>query len=130
MRTSIPRRTIALASGLVVAAVLGGEGGVAASPGMIRPGDGAVRATGMGCGRALGMAEVVDVSKDGRRVLGLLNGRYVVRDVVTNKTLRKLPTSPAYEYFGISDNGRYVSYTYTNPSGAGGSTPPSVSVTA
>ena len=70
-------------------------------------------ASAIGVSTPLGMTDLIDVSKDGRIVLGLRNGRYVVRDIVKAKTLRKLPSSSDYAYYGISDNGRYAVYTRT-----------------
>ncbi len=69
----------------------------------------------IGVAEPLGMTDVVDLSKDGRYVLGRFNGRYVVRDVVKGRTVRRLPSSSSYAYYGLSDSGRYVVYTYTRP---------------
>ena len=67
-------------------------------------------ATKIGEVRPIGMSQVVDVSKNGRIVLGQYGRRYVVRDVVAGKTLRKLPTSSSYTYLSLSSDGRYVLY--------------------
>jgi hypothetical protein len=63
--------------------------------------------------RPVGMSEVVDVSKNGRLVLGKYGNKYVVRDVVAGKTLRTLPTSSSYRYVSLSSDGRYVLYLKT-----------------
>ncbi len=62
------------------------------------------------------LTQVADVSKDGRYALGLFAGRWVVRDVVRGRTVRRLPSSAAYTYHAISDSGRYVAYSYTKAS--------------
>jgi hypothetical protein len=57
----------------------------------------------------IGLGQVVDVSKNGRIVLGVdVSGRWVVRDVVSGKMLRKLKYSSQNP--GLSDDGRYVAY--------------------
>jgi hypothetical protein len=61
----------------------------------------------------LQMSEVVDVSRSGRYVLGVLDGRHIIRDVVRDRTVRTLPSSSRYTYYGLSDSGRYVVYTRT-----------------
>ena len=72
-----------------------------------------VAAAVLGDVTATGMSEIVDVSRTGRYALGMRNGRYVVRDLVRERTVRKLPSSSRYSYEGISDTGRYVLYTRT-----------------
>ena len=60
-----------------------------------------------------GMHTILDVSKNGRIVLGRLTeaGPVVIRDIVGNKTLRTLKSGPAYSYKSISSTGRYVHFT-------------------
>ena len=62
---------------------------------------------------ATGMHTILDVSKNGRIVLGKLTetGPFVIRDLVRNKTLRTLKSGPAYSYKSISSTGRYVHFT-------------------
>ena len=62
---------------------------------------------------ATGMHTILDVSKNGRIVLGRLTetGPFVIRDLVRNKTLRTLKSGPAYSYKSISSTGRYVHFT-------------------
>ena len=64
---------------------------------------------------ATGMHMILDVSKNGRIVLGRLTetGPFVIRDLVRNKTLRTLKSGPAYSYKSISSTGRYVHFTRT-----------------
>lgn len=69
----------------------------------------------IGVAEPLGMTDVVDVSKTGRYVLGMVDGRYVVRDVDKGRTVRKLPSTANYAYYGLSDSGRYVVYVRTKP---------------
>ena len=61
---------------------------------------------------ATGMHTILDVSKNGRIVLGRLteNGPVVIRDLARNKTLRTLKSGPAYSYKSISSTGRYVHF--------------------
>lgn len=77
-----------------------------------------MRAGPVGVVQPTGMSDVVDVSKNGRYVLGRLGGRWVVRDLVRERTVRRLPSSASHRYHGISDTGRYVLYSYTPASGA------------
>ena len=62
---------------------------------------------------ATGMHTILDVSKNGRIVLGKLTetGPVVIRDIVRSKTLRTLKSGPAYAYKTISSTGRYVHFT-------------------
>jgi hypothetical protein len=99
-----------MALAIVVAAIAApgpGAAGVRAAPSLVP--------TAIGVAAPLGMSAVVDQSKDGRYVLGRFNGRFVVRDVVRGRTVRRLPSSSRYAYHGLSDNGRYVVYTNTRP---------------
>lgn len=59
---------------------------------------------------ATGMSAVAGVSFDGRYLLGRLGGRWVVRDLVAGRTVRKLPSSWRYSYDGLSAAGKLVAY--------------------
>jgi hypothetical protein len=67
-----------------------------------------------------GIQVLIDVSKDGRIALGRLTetGPVVIRDLVTNKTLRTLKSTGSYTYKSLSSNGRYVSFNKSYKKGA------------
>lgn len=99
----------------VVGAAVAGAALAVAVPSGAAPADRAdpISAAAAGVTTPLYMSEVIDTSKSGRYVLGLRDGRYVVRDVSKDKTVRTLPSSSRYTYYGLSDSGRYVVYTRT-----------------
>lgn len=76
-----------------------------AGPAALAPQDATLQPTGM--------TTLVDVSKDGRIALGKVTetGPYVIRDVVRNRTLRRLKSGSRYSYKSISSTGRYVHFT-------------------
>jgi hypothetical protein len=100
-------------TGLMALAMIGPLGPM--PPGQVHLAAPPVAADGVGVVQPVGMTDVVDMSKDGRYVLGRLGGRYVVRDVVRGRTVRRLPSGDEYAYHGLSDSGRYVVYTRTRP---------------
>lgn len=57
-----------------------------------------------------GMTAAAGISYDGRYLLGRLGGRWVVRDVIAGRTVRKLPSTWRYSYSGLSGSGKWVAY--------------------
>jgi hypothetical protein len=95
---------------LVVALALGLGLAPIPSPASVASSTGSTVAVGP-TPRSTGVYRVIDVTSDGRIALLDGHGRISVRDLVRNRTLRKLHSGEAYEYFAISNDGRYVSYT-------------------
>lgn len=109
--SAVTLRKVVVATTLAAIVAIGPVGPDPASPAAAGPR--ALLPAAVGVVEPTAMSSVVDVSKNGRFVLGVLGGRYVVRDVVRGRTVRKLPSSSAYAYYGLSDTGRYVVYTRT-----------------
>jgi hypothetical protein len=101
------RLVVALAAAAIMMSAPGIANGTT-GPGAVAPP--AVALTGLA---PTGMHTILDVSKNGRIVLGKLtdSGPFVVRDLVRAKTLRTLKSGPGYSYKSISSTGRYVHFT-------------------